>query len=321
LVFPKLLSVAVPDPYHVAFNATNTLLAVGSRDGDAGVILDLADGREVARAEGIHLRDLEAFEFFGDKLLAIRDRACVFYDVRRGKFETVFAADGIYPQSATIDPPGRLLAVGVKRGLILYDLEKRAVGRRLETSVAGAPLFPAFSPGGRFVAADFITEAYGDFLVVWDTADGKRWRTLEIVSQGDPVVAFRGDTPALVLGQNGLNLYEPGQGDEPVAHYPRPMYPQALAFLDGNRTLAAVGGSKEGLVVLSAATGRVKRAIDRPEGREVGASFPSPDWSLIASATEGGVLVWSSGLAAKVGGSPRERRTRKGSEGSKRGRA
>jgi hypothetical protein len=293
LVSPKLLTVNVSDPDRFAFNAANTLLAVGSRD-DVGVVLDLADGREVARAEGVALRDLEAFEFFGDKLLAIRNGACVFFDVRRGEFETVFAPDGQYPQSATIDPTGRLLAVGVERGLILYDLHRHSVHRKLETDVRGAPLHPAFSPGGRFVAADFITEAYGDFLIMWDT-DGKRWRTLEIVSQSEPVVAFRGDTPAFVLGQNGLALYEPGIGDKPVVSFSRPTYPAAVAFRDRNRTLAAVG-YQEGLVVLDAATGKVQQTIDRPDGREIGYSVPSPDWSLIASVTPGGVLVWLSGL-------------------------
>jgi hypothetical protein len=42
------------------------------------------------------------------------------------------------------DPTGRLLAVGVHQGLILYDLHKREVHRRLETMVRGAPLFPRF---------------------------------------------------------------------------------------------------------------------------------------------------------------------------------
>jgi len=318
LVFPKLLTVDVVDPQRFAFNAANTLLAVGSRDEDVAVILDLADGRERARVEGIQLSDLEAFEFSGDKLLAIRDGTCVFYDVRRGEFETVFTPDGLHPQSATVDPTGRLMAVGVEQGLILYDLQKRKVRRRLGTYIDGAPLNPGFSPGGRFVAADFITEAYGDFLLVWDTADGKRWRTLEI-SSGDLVVAFRGDTLSFVLGQNGLDLYEPDQGDEPVARYPKPDYPEAVAFRDGGKTLAAVG-YKDGLVMIDVATGRVKQAVDRPDGREIGYSAPSADWSLIASTTQEGVLVWPSGLTARRGGAPRER-PRKGSTGDKRGRA
>jgi hypothetical protein len=58
LAFPRPLTIGVADPERFAFNDANTLLAVGSRDGNVGAIFDLADGREVARAEGIKLRDV-----------------------------------------------------------------------------------------------------------------------------------------------------------------------------------------------------------------------------------------------------------------------
>ena len=134
----------------------------------------------------------------------------------------------------------------------------------------------------------------GGFIIVWDTADGKRWRTLE-VSGIDPVVAFRGDTVSLAVGEDGLELYEPAQGDEPVARFPKPAYPEAVAFRDEGKTLVAVG-YKEGLVAIDLTTGQEKRTVARPDGHEIGYSIPSPDWSLIASVTKGGVLVWPSGL-------------------------
>ncbi len=295
----KLFAVDVPDPQRFAFNAANTLLAVGGRDDGRSVVLDLADGRQVARAEGICP---EQFEFVEDQLLALRAGRCALFDPRRGEFETLFAPPS-HPSCATVDPTGRLLAVGVNQGLILYDLHRREVRQRLETSVDGAPLRPAFSSGGRYIAADFITEAYGDFLIVWGTEDGKRWRTIEIVSQSEPVVAFRGDSLAFALGQNGLRLYEPDQGDEPVASYPRPAYPSAVAFRDQGKTLVAVG-YLDGLVEIDTATGRERRVVDRPDGKEVGHSEPSPDWSLVASRVDGGVLVWPSGLESGAGRVP-----------------
>jgi hypothetical protein len=295
--FPKLLTIDVPELRLFAFNAANTLLAVGS-DEDRAVAFELADGHEVARIDRLRLSDLNTFEFFGDKLLAIRKRACVFFDVRRGEFEEVFGAEeGV--SGATIDPTGRLLAVGLDRALILYDLRERAVRHHLRSGVIdGAPVSPCFSPGGRYVAADFKGGDAGGFVLVWDTTDGRRWRTLDIAGQGDMVAAFRGDTPAFVYGSNGgLDLYEPDRGDEPAASFNNPVYPLAAAFRDGGRTLAAVG-YEEALVVIDVATGRVIRSVDRPDGRQVSYSAPSPDWSLIASATEGGVLVWPSGLGA-----------------------
>ena len=59
----KLFTVDVPDPQRFAFNAANTLLAVGGREGDRAVVLDLADGRPLVPAEGIYP---EQFEFIGD---------------------------------------------------------------------------------------------------------------------------------------------------------------------------------------------------------------------------------------------------------------
>jgi WD40 repeat protein len=295
---PKLLKVDVPDPDRLAFNAANSLLAVGSSQENVVVILDLADGREVARvSKEVRLRDMWTFEIFEDKLLAIRHKpegACLLFDIHRRAFETVYAPKGRYPQGATIDPTGRLLAVGFERRLVLYDLKKREVRWERGTVVDGSVSRPAFSPGGRYVAGDFMMHPSGGFIIVWDTANGKRWQTLE-VSGIDPVVAFRGDTVSLAIGENGVKLYELAQGDDPVAKFPKPAYPDAVAFRDKGKTLVAVG-HRDGLVVIDLATGREKRTVDRPSGREVGYSVPSPDWSLIASVTRGGVLVWSSGL-------------------------
>jgi hypothetical protein len=293
-----LLKVALPKPDRLAFNAANSLLAVGSSEEDVAVILDLADGREVARvSKEVRLRDLWTFEFFEDKLLAIRHKpegACVFFDVHKRALETVYAPKGQYPQGATIDPTGRFLAVGFARALTLFDLKKKEVRWRRETCIDGSSSRPAFSPGGRYVAGDFMMYKSGGVIIVWSTADGKRWRTLE-VSGSDPVLAFRGDTTAFVVGEDGLKLYQPDRGDEPVATFRKPASPEAVAFRDGGKTLASVG-NKEGLVAIDVATGRTKREVARPDGREIGYSVPSPDWSLVASVTRGGVLVWPSGL-------------------------
>jgi hypothetical protein len=305
-----LLPVDLAEPSQFAFNQANTLLAVGA-DTEA-VVLDLADGRAVARVEGI---DSDQFEFLGDRLLVLLGGECALFDPHRREFETLFTPPS-HPSCVTVDPTGRLLAVGVSRGLVLYDLGKREVTRRVETFVIdGAPWSPCFSPGGRFVAVDFLRERTGGFLVVWDATDGRRWLTHEITGQGDVVVAFRGDTLAFAFGQSaGLELYEPERGDDPVAAFSPPTYPAAAAFRDGGKTLVAVG-YRDGLVEIDVATGRQRRVVDRPGGREVGHSYPSPDWSLIASATEGGVLVWPSGLAATAGKASAPRRSRKGAAG------
>src|SRR5262245_33787152 len=269
---PKLLKVGVPKPDRLAFNKANGFLAVGSSEENVAVVLDLTDGSEVARiGKEVRLRDIPTFAFFQDKLLAIRhepEGACVLFDVRRRAFETVYAPAGAYPQGATIDPTGKLLAVGFERRLVLYDLKKRKVRWQLETRTDGSCSRPTFSPGGRFVAGDFMMHGSGGFVIVWGTADGKRWRTLE-VSGIDPVLAFRGDSTALVVGEDGLNLYEADKGDEPVATFHKPAYPEAVTFRDGGKAVAAVGNG-DGLVVVDLATGKEKRVVDRPGGYEIG---------------------------------------------------
>src|SRR5262245_52086012 len=113
---PRLLKVELPKPDRLAFNEANGLLAVGSSEENIAVILDLTDGSEVARiGNEVRLRDIPTFDFFEDKLLAIRHKpegACVLFNVHRRTFETVYAPEGEYPQGAAIDPTGRLMAVG-----------------------------------------------------------------------------------------------------------------------------------------------------------------------------------------------------------------
>lgn len=294
---PKLFKVDVPDPEVFGFNTANTLLAVGGRDGDFAVILDLADGREVSRVDGIRFGISDAFEFVGDWLLATRDGSVVLHDPHRRVIDEVFRPDGLYALRVTAAPGGRLLAIGVNRGLILYDLDRRAVQWHLRTHIDNIPTRTAFSPGGRYVAADFRPERHGpSFLLVWDTTDGQRRRTLELgPTDSQAVVAFRDDGRVVVVGQDGLTRYEFDRGDEPVTRYPRPGLPQAVTLRDDGRSLAATGYG-DGLVVMDVATGEVIRAVDRPGGRVVGYCVPSPDWSLIASTTDAGVLVWPSGL-------------------------
>lgn len=294
---PKLLTVDVADPEVFGFNAANTLLAVGERDGDSAVILDLAGGREVDRVGGIRFGTPDTLEFVGDRLLATRAGAVILHDPHRRVTDEVFRPDGLYALRVTAAPGGRLLAVGVNRGLILYDLDQRAVRWHLRTHIDNIPTRTAFSPGGRYVAADFRPERHGpSFLLVWDATAGQRWRTLELGPTDSPaVVAFRDDGPTVVVGQDGLTRYDLDRGDEPVTRYPRPGLPQAVTFRDDGRSLAATGYG-DGLVVMDVTTGEVTWAMDRPGGRVVGYCVPSPDWSLVASTTDAGVLVWPSGL-------------------------
>jgi hypothetical protein len=261
------------------------------------VIHDVATGEEVARIPGGSPGDLEAFEFVGESLLNIREWKVVLWDPRKGACKTVYAAEGVRPQSATVAPTGRVMAIGVGGGLILYDLVKKRVRRRLDAGLDTSPYHPVFSAKGRYVLADMIVEAGPYALVVWDTRQGRRWRTIELPNKHFfGAAAFRGETPTVAVGIGGLDLYEPHRGEDPVKSYAVPDSPDAVQFRDGGAKLAVLsyGGT---LTLLRTSTGRVLRQVPPPAGHKVDVCKPSPDWSLLAGAAAGGgILIWRSGL-------------------------
>jgi hypothetical protein len=286
----------------LAWNATGTLLAVTSEEAQAdyAVVLEIPSGREVARVTELWMRDCGTFEFFGDRLLGCADSGIVCRDVRSGILETLWAANGVRHQSATISPDGRWLAIGIVGGLILHDLVDKS-SRRLETYYQSRCYRATFSPGGRYVAAHLNGQSPFSMVMVWDTEQGRRWRSFPAGIYADPM-AFRGDTLALAVGSSQIQLFEPDQGEDPVATYSGAGYACALQFRNGGDVLAIAAGYGAGrygggLTLLETATGQVRGRVDPPGNREVGQSQPNADWSTIASTTDGGILIWRTGLA------------------------
>jgi hypothetical protein len=133
-------------------------------------------------------------------------------------------------------------------------------------------------------------------VMVWDTEKGRRWRTFPVGIYADPM-AFRGDTLALAVGSGQIQLFEPDQGEDPVATYLVAGYADAMQFRNGGEVLAIAAGHPGGVTLLETATGQVRCRVIPPGNREVGQSQPNADWSMIASATDGGILIWRTGLA------------------------
>jgi hypothetical protein len=288
----RVLATDLPErPEHLAFHARGTWLAAACEEADYAVVLDITTGREFARVTEVTLMAGTTFEFFGDRLLAIWD-GVVLCNPIDGSRETLWIEDGVYPKSATLSPEGRLLAIGVRGGLILYDLARKQ-SRRLETYLDGVPSRPTFSPGGRYVAADFFPYGGPCEIIVWDARDGRRWRTFP-AGRSLATVAFRGDTLTLAIGQSGFAMYEPDQGEEPTAIYELGEMPCAMQFR-GDGQLAATCYGK-GLILLETSTGQVLCRVGSPGNREVGYCQPNADWSVIAGGTDGGILLWASGL-------------------------
>jgi hypothetical protein len=286
----------------LAFNAQGTLLAAACEESQAdyAIVLELPTSREVARVTELWLWDCRTFEFFGDGLLGLADSGIVCRDVRNGTLETLWAEKGVVPLSATVSPDGRLLAIGIVGGLILYDLVNKR-SRRLETFYESRCYRATFSPGGRYVAAHLDRNSAFSVVMVWDTEHGRRWRTFPAGSHHDPM-AFRGDTLALAVGSGQIVLFEPDQGEDPAATYSVDGYACAMQFRNGGDVLAiaachGAAGYRGGLTLLETATGQVRHHVGPPGNREIAQSQPNADWSAIASATDGGILIWRTGLA------------------------
>jgi hypothetical protein len=281
----------------LAFNAAGTLLAASSEEAQAdyALVLEVPTGREVARVTELWMRDCGNFEFFGDRLLGVADAGIVCRDARSGTLETLWADEGVRLQSATIAPDGRWLAIGIVGGLILHDLVNKS-SRQLETYYDSRCYRATFSPGGRYVAAHLVGNHTHSMVMVWDTEKGRRWRSFPAGIYPDPM-AFRDDTLALAVGSGQIQLFEPDQGEDPVATYSVAGYACAMQFRNGGDVLAIAAGYPGGLTLLETATGQVRGRVDPPGNREIGQSQPNADWSMIASATDGGILIWGTGLA------------------------
>jgi hypothetical protein len=274
----------------MALNPRGTRFAVSCERSDSVQVWDPRSGREVTRCAGF--RNVSGIEFLSaEVLLVTASDGCFRCDLRRGEREVLLSE--AWPTRTTVSPNGRVVAIGMRGGMDLYDVRKGQVLRRLETGFLYRPLGTraAFSAGGRYVAAEFSDENYQPILVgVWDVRNGRRQR---IFDTGARALAFREDTMALAVAcdNGGVYLYEPDQGEEPAAEIRFEFVACALQFRDRGRTLAALlwGG---GFVEVTPASGRVVRSLPPPAAREAYHTISSADWSYFAGTAEGGVVVW-----------------------------
>ena len=284
----------------LALNARGTLLAAGcSEQANEAVVLETASGREVARVSELWLTDYHTFAFIGDKLLGLWQGQVACFDPATGAYETLWADDRVEPHHASVSPDGRLLAIGISGGLLFYNLQNREC-RRLQSDFFESRCYRAtFSPGGRYLAAalhdgNFSVDDAFSFTMIWDTQGGRRWRTFFGGSYRE-ALAFRGDTLTVAMGENQIHLYEPDQGENPVTTYYVSGMARALQFLGDGSTLA-VAGYRTGLTILETSTGKVLREMGPPGNREIWECQPNADWSVMAGAADGGVVMWETGL-------------------------
>lgn len=279
----------------LALSPRGTRLAVSCESSNGVHVLDPRSGGEVTRCTGF--QHVSGIEFLSaEVLLVTASDACFWCDLRRGERKALVSEAQLTLTRTTASPNGRLLAVGVRGGIDLYDVRKRKTLHRLNTAFTYQPIGTraAFSARGRFVAAELSDEYYHPILVgVWDARTGRRQR---IFDTGAHALAFRGDTLDLaVAGDHArILLYEPDQGETPAQELALPVgqVGRGLQFRDEGRALAVLLDNGE-FVQFETKTGRALRRIPSPAAPgPMWTSITSADWSRFAAVTESGVVVW-----------------------------
>jgi hypothetical protein len=278
----------------LALNPRGTRCAVSWEDADSVRVFDARSGREVACRSGF--RRVLGLEFLSANVLLVTASDGCFRCDLRGEERAVLSSES-WSGGTTVSPDGRIVALGVKCGLILYDARKGRVLRHLKTDLAlGARddalgRRAAFSAGGRYVAGA-LRETYGppSLVVVWELRTGRRQRVFDTLGHA---LAFRDDSLSLAVADDWghINFYEPDQGEEPARQFDVEYLSRALQFRGGGRTLAVQldGGA---FVLWEAGTGRTLRRNEPPAETKLYQSVVSADWSRFAGAAEGGVVVW-----------------------------
>jgi hypothetical protein len=286
----------------LAINPGGARLAVAAERADFVQVFDTRSGEEATCCAGFG--NVTGLEFLSAEVLLVTAvQGCFRCDLRRNDRERLLSEDGL--TRTALSPNGRVLAIGARSGLILYDLRRRQVLRRLKVSFAYSQRGnrAAFSADGRYVAAELREDdREGPFVVVWDARDGRRLRVF------DPMIhalAFREDTLALAVADDcgQVLVYEPDRGEEPATRFKIPqassgVVAAALQFRDAGRTLGVLM-SDGAFAEVEAAKGRALRRQPPPPGPALRDVAPSADWSVFAGATEAGVVVWPGDRASR----------------------
>jgi hypothetical protein len=283
----------------LAFNPRGTRLAVFCQDTDHVQVLDTRSGEEVARCTDF-VRISSIVFLSAEVLLVAAYGGCFRCNLRRGGRE-LLSPEG-WQTSATVHQDGRVLAIGVRGGLVLYDLVKRKVRHRVCTAFdpdyVGDRV--AFSAGGRYLAADLSARWRGmGIVVIWDAQTLRRQRVFDTLADA---LAFREDTLALAVSSDSgcIELYEPDQGEEPATRFFFDYsLPGTMEFRDKGQKLAVLMSGGE-FIQLATSTGSMERRLSPPANYKLDSAVSCADWSLFAGATDNGVVIWPGDRAEPV---------------------
>jgi WD40 repeat protein len=284
----------------LALSPRGTAVAGAQRFGTSVGVWDTAAGREVARLND--LEELTAVAFVSERQLLLCDKQrCLLWDMRSGRQQPFWGegdpawegSTGIF--AAAVAPGQKAVAVSAGQPVLVLDYPPGSVRHRLNLLRGTTAGCLAFSPTGRYLAAECWNEADRLLFVgLWDARRGKCLRLYEVPdSLGISALAFRPDGRALAVGADRrISLFETSSEEE-LAGFRPPAEGLAAALrfsLDGG-TLAAM--LPEGrCLLLDARSGRVRKTLAPPD-RGLEAVIVTPDGAVAAGAGAGTLVVWS----------------------------
>jgi WD40 repeat protein len=185
--------------------------------------------------------------------------------------------------------------------LRVFDLRTRRCVRVLAWVHGGNITVGAFSPDGRYVAADSYADSHSDaagrFVQVWDLHS--KWRYHHYVfeprwrGQGDAGgIAFTPDNRLLAFSaDSGVELLSMEEGESVAQYDPGPSITTSLRVSPSGRSLEVMSFDGQ-LARVAAGSGRVLQRLAAPEGSEVRACTVGPR-NVAAGVAGKSVLLWS----------------------------
>jgi WD40 repeat protein len=291
----------------LAFNPRGSRLAVSHMFADHVQIFDTRSGERLTRLDGLTGVSRVLF-MSAEVLLVAAFGGCYRCNLRGGTRDVI--TDKGWQAGVALSQDGRLLALGEKMGLVLYDLARNTIvgGFSVCFNSEDAVYHAEFSPGGRYLAADVHAGGRaGGIVVVWDIQTGRRQRVYDTRGYA---FAFRGETLTLAVAADSgyVEVYEPDQGEAVTRQFFFDYrLPRVMESRDGDRALAMLLDGGE-FVQVDWDTGAVLRRRAPPAGHKLSHDLvTTKGWTHFAGTVEGGVLVWPGdraepGAAADGGG-------------------
>jgi WD40 repeat protein len=275
----------------VAFNASASLLAAGSRDGIAHV-WTVPGGRELLRIAHRAPVSQVAFHPKANQLVTASDDGHVrIFDVARAVLVADFKCPGKLV-SASFSPGGDLLAGLSSEGTVsLFDPAHRKL---LRTLVGGEAAFNmAFSANGNRLAA-----SGGTFAFVWDATTGQQLLKATHAASSETLTPMQWIYNAAITSDGKLLAYA-ARGDS-FAHVWNVETGRQILELKHDSAVAAVSFNADGTKLGTGSYDGTARVWEIPSGRELelspiegGAEVIafSPAGRFAAGGMEGSVFV------------------------------